>query len=52
MYIYDYIQYLYGLEVKHWPNISTNNDKLKTEEHQWNQNKKSEDNKMSIIKLI
>ena len=35
-----YMQCLYELEAKHSHNISTNNKKLKTDEHESNQNKK------------
>ena len=34
------MQYLYEVEVKHSHIISTNNKKLKTDEHESNQNKK------------
>ena len=43
---------MYELEVEHSHNISTNNDKLKKDEHQYNQNKNQKIKKMTMVKLI
>ena len=49
-----YTHYLYELEVKHSHNVSTNNEKLKTDifETLMHSKWKLEDNKMSMVKLI